>query len=623
MLLEIRDGSVSRNGQPVLSHFDFYIKGTEKAAIVGRNGAGKTTLVDVLTGEAELEEDPGNPASGIHYARKITVAKLGQQAVTHPEWTAEEALYAGKDAEGRLSCDRLFTGFGFSLEEKTKKIGAFSGGEQTKIMLISTLVAEPDILILDEPTNHLDLETTEWLEEYLCHYPKAVVVVSHDRYFLDRFAEVVFDVTGGSVVRYTGNYTQFREEKTERERRQRKVYAAQQAEVERLDALIEKFRHRPRKAAFARSRATILKRMEKIPAPEADDAVIHTGDILPAKRGSRVVLECEHLQIGYGDAPVQEIDLRLLRGRKVGIFGPNGSGKTTFLKTITGQIPPLKGKLQIGENIETGYYDQLTGQLRSEKNVFDWFHDRFPLMTGKEVRAYLAGYLFSGADLGKKVSSLSGGEKARLSLAAILGERPNCLVLDEPTNNMDIPAKETLESIFRDYQGTMLFVSHDRYFLGRVADSLLLFGEGEKAVYYPFGYEHYAERKRRLQEDGEPSPARSAEDQRLIESLRAVPKGSCLPRALSTRAAQEDWEFGLNREAREKAEQEFRMADQACSQTPETEEEWGTWSDPAAAEKREALREEKRKAWTETCLSWYDLWLEDHADGREEQLAAE
>lgn len=660
MLLEIRDGNVSRNGEEILSHFDFTIRGTEKAAIVGRNGAGKTTLLDVLTGAASLDVNPKNPDSGMRTDRKLTIEMLSQQAVQHPERTVEEtilgsagllpgeehnrqspenpedaadtgysALYSKERFDYEQRYDRMLTELGLSLEVKGKALGSFSGGEQTKIMLIGLLLAEPDILILDEPTNHLDLASTEWLENYLRRYPKAVIVVSHDRYFIDKMADVVWEVSHGKLTRYTGNYTQYRQQKTERIRKQAKEYEAQQAEIARLDALIEKFRHKPRKAAFARSRVKIIERMDRIPAPERDDAVIHTGDILPEKRGSRVVLECEHLQIGYGDAPVRMIDLRLIRGRKLGVFGPNGSGKSTFLKTITGQIPLVKGKLRIGENIEIGYYDQMTARLRSEKNVFDWFHDQFPSMQGKDVRTYLAGYLFTGADLGKKVTSLSGGEKARLALAAILERRPNLLVLDEPTNNMDIPAKETLESIFRDYKGTILFVSHDRYFLSHVADSLLLFeasgdDPGHKkeqgdpdnrdkvpaAVYYPFGYEHYAERKQRIAEGTEVSIERSAEDQRLIDGLRSVPKASHLPRELSTAAAAADWEFNLNREAREQAEAAFRAADEDAKVIPDQENDYLLWLE--TEEQRQEKREKTRAAWTKECIAWYDLWLEEH-----------
>ncbi len=579
MLLEIRDGTVSRGGKTVLERFSFDIKGTEHAAIVGRNGAGKTTLLEVIAGTRELDADEKNPGSGLFRSRAFTVGMLHQTAVSDPELTVEEAMrtaiLSGKPEDFRWSeerfaeeqrYDKMFTRFGFAKEDKQKKLGAFSGGEQIKIALIRLLLAEPDVLVLDEPTNHLDLAAVEWLEQYLREYRKAVVMVSHDRYFIDQVADVVWEVTHGRVVRYPGNYTQYRAAKAARYKRQLAAWRRQQEEIARQDELIEKFRHKPKKAKFARSRKKMLERMTRIEKPDMDDAVIHTGEILPARPGSKWVLECEHLKIGYEKSqPVKELSFRLRRGQKVGIIGPNGTGKSTFLKTVAGLLQPLAGKVSLGAHIDLAYFDQMTaGKVLEETaaagstgielptdtaefsgadaaasgsparvsskmperlNVIEYFHSRFPSLTGKEVRTILAGFLFTGRDLGTPVDSLSGGEKSRLVLATLLQSRPNFLVLDEPTNNMDIPAKETLESLFREYKGTILFVSHDRYFLSEVADALLIFEQGDQPVmYHPFGYRHYEERRRR-EMNGDPAVTRTAEDERLIADLRAVPKG--------------------------------------------------------------------------------------------------
>lgn len=624
MLLEIRDGTVSRGGKTVLERFSFDIKGTEHAAIVGRNGAGKTTLLEVIAGTRELDADEKNPGSGLFRSRAFTVGMLHQTAVSDPELTVEEAMrtaiLSGKPEDFRWSeerfaeeqrYDKMFTRFGFAKEDKQKKLGAFSGGEQIKIALIRLLLAEPDVLVLDEPTNHLDLAAVEWLEQYLREYRKAVVMVSHDRYFIDQVADVVWEVTHGRVVRYPGNYTQYRAAKAARYKRQLAAWRRQQEEIARQDELIEKFRHKPKKAKFARSRKKMLERMTRIEKPDMDDAVIHTGEILPARPGSKWVLECEHLKIGYEKSqPVKELSFRLRRGQKVGIIGPNGTGKSTFLKTVAGLLQPLAGKVSLGAHIDLAYFDQMTaGKVLEETaaagstgielptdtaefsgadaaasgsparvsskmperlNVIEYFHSRFPSLTGKEVRTILAGFLFTGRDLGTPVDSLSGGEKSRLVLATLLQSRPNFLVLDEPTNNMDIPAKETLESLFREYKGTILFVSHDRYFLSEVADALLIFEQGDQPVmYHPFGYRHYEERRRR-EMNGDPAVTRTAEDERLIADLRAVPKGeSHRLREIPTEEAALDWRFHLCRMEIDQAEERVQQEEEALGEMME------------------------------------------------------
>ena len=697
MLLEIRDGTVSRGGKTVLERFSFDIKGTEHAAIVGRNGAGKTTLLEVIAGTRELDADEKNPGSGLFRSRAFTVGMLHQTAVSDPELTVEEAMrtaiLSGKPEDFRWSeerfaeeqrYDKMFTRFGFAKEDKQKKLGAFSGGEQIKIALIRLLLAEPDVLVLDEPTNHLDLAAVEWLEQYLREYRKTVVMVAHDRYFIDQVADVVWEVTHGRVVRYPGNYTQYRAAKAARYKRQLAAWRRQQEEIARQDELIEKFRHKPKKAKFARSRKKMLERMTRIEKPDMDDAVIHTGEILPARPGSKWVLECEHLKIGYEKSqPVKELSFRLRRGQKVGIIGPNGTGKSTFLKTVAGLLQPLAGKVSLGAHIDLAYFDQMTaGKVLEETaaagstgielptdtaefsgadaaasgsparvsskmperlNVIEYFHSRFPSLTGKEVRTILAGFLFTGRDLGTPVDSLSGGEKSRLVLATLLQSRPNFLVLDEPTNNMDIPAKETLESLFREYKGTILFVSHDRYFLSEVADALLIFEQGDQPVmYHPFGYRHYEERRRR-EMNGDPAVTRTAEDERLIADLRAVPKGeSHRLREIPTEEAALDWRFHLCRMEIDQAEERVQQEEEALGEMMEpawnTEVSYAEDSDniepditlndvhPTIAEYLETPSSEKdprilapqkrledaNQKLTETLLVWYDLWLETH-----------
>uniref|UniRef100_UPI0032617C8E ATP-binding cassette domain-containing protein n=1 Tax=Clostridium sp. NkU-1 TaxID=1095009 RepID=UPI0032617C8E len=325
---------------------------------------------------------------------------------------------------------------------------------------------------------------------------------------------------------------------------QTKAYERQQEEIKRLNDLVERFKNKPRKAAFARAKRKAIDRMGQAVKPVEEDIHMFTGPLEPAFLGSKWVFEAEHLKIGY-DHPLMELTIRIRRGQKIGILGPNGAGKSTFLKTVAGLIPPVSGEHSLGNQITMGYFDQHSSEIDSNKSVARHFHDLFPSLTEKEVRSILGAYLFGGKEAEKRVSLLSGGEKARLVLAELLQSRPNFLILDEPTNHMDIRAKETLESAFRAYTGTILFVSHDRYFLSRVAESVLIF-ENQSAFYYPFGYEHYLERSKRA-ENGEGLAAQiRAEEQALIAGIRAVPKAEKHRlREIPVEEAYLDWKLGL------------------------------------------------------------------------------
>lgn len=532
MLYQIMNGTVTGGGNPILSHIDFYIQGNEKIAVVGRNGAGKTTLLNLIAGEITLDRDDKRKGAGIQTSRKLTTGFLRQQAFEDKERTVEEVLLSCCPATDSYSMERfeyereydiLFTGFGFAKEDKKRKIREFSGGEQTKIALIEHLLKKPDILLLDEPTNHLDIQTVEWLEQYLVKYEKAVVMVSHDRFFLDQTVTVIYELSGKKLTRYSGNYTDYQEEKKKKIRLLQKAYERQQEERKRLQDLVDRFKHKPNKAAFARSKKKALERMKLVEKVNEDNTTLFASPLIPECLGSKWVFETERLKVGY-DMPLFELTMRIRRGQKVGILGPNGSGKSTFLKTIGGLIPPLSGEFSLGNHITIGYFDQHSSEVSSVKTVVNHFHDLFPSLTEKEVRAILGAYLFGGKDAEKRVDALSGGEKARLILAELLQSRPNFLILDEPTNHMDIQAKETLESAFMAYTGTILFVSHDRYFLNRVAQSVLIL-EDDTVLYYPFGYEHYLKRSRRGGKGEEIAAVVKAEEQALIAGIRAVPKG--------------------------------------------------------------------------------------------------
>lgn len=596
MLYQILNGTVSVGGNTILDHIDFEIREKEKIAIVGANGTGKTTLLRLISGELELDRDDKRNTPGVKTSRNVTVGMLRQSNTADASKTIEEILLEGcpeRDSFSKerfayeMEYDRLFTGFGFEKSDKKKLFREFSGGEQTKIGLIRLLLEKPDILLLDEPTNHLDIETVEWLEDYMKIYPNAVVFVSHDRFFLDQVVTAVYELDRKKLRRYAGNYTQYRQQKAKDIKQQTKAYERQQAELKRLNELIEKFKHKPSKASFARSRKSIIERMELIEKPEAEAGSFFTGAIEPEVLGPKWVYEAEHLKIGYNGRVIKELSLKLRRGQKIGIIGANGTGKTTFLKTVAGELPAVDGKGNLGNNVLLAYYDQQTASIQSEDTVLKHFHDLYPAMTEKEVRNTLGMYLFSGQDAAKKVSNLSGGEKARLMLAELITGRPNLMVLDEPTNHMDIKAKETLESVFKAYTGTMLFVSHDRYFISQLADAILVF-EADRVMYYPFGYEHYLNHCRR--DDGEDiSALMEAENQALVAGLRAVPKPERHRlKEINTEEAYIDWRLRLAAEPVEAAREEV-------------DRQLLIWD--------EEKLEEAVDNWTYECLKWYDVYL--------------
>jgi len=611
MLYQIKDGTVSAGGQTILSHIDFYIKEKEKIAVVGKNGAGKTTLLRLLAGEMQLDRDDHRGMSsgahgketacknslGIVTSRNITIGMLRQVDSSNQDKTIEEILlescpdkdtFSKERFDYEMEYDRLFTGF---------------GGEQTKISLIKLLLKKPDLLLLDEPTNHLDMKTVEWLEDYLINYPKAVVIVSHDRAFLDAVATGVYELENGALHRYAGNYTQYRQQKLKNLQIQRKAYERQQAEIAHNNELIDKFKHKPKKAAFARSRKTMLARMKLIEKPVEDEAHIFTGNIEPQFPGGKWVYEAKELKIGYDGRALLELSLRIRRGQKIAVIGDNGIGKSTFLKTVAGLIPPIKGTSQLGSNLLVGYFDQQSALIDSDKTVRDHFHELFPALVEKELRKTLGMYLFGGANASKRISSLSGGEKSRLVLAELLTGRPNLMILDEPTNHMDIPAKETLESAFKAYTGTMLFVSHDRYFIKQVADAILVF-ENDKVMYYPFGYDHYISRLK-ASKDGNLPALMQAKDAAMVEALAAVPKRERHEtRQLSTDEAYLEWKLALAAEPVMKAAEEAeKVYEELCEAESELNEE--------NVDKLRLQYEKVADSWTNECTKWYDIYLDE------------
>lgn len=532
MLYQISNGAVAFGDDVILHSIDFEIRNTEKIAIVGRNGCGKTTLLKLISGEVEMEKLDSDESAFIAKAGNPEIGYLKQIAFDDPDVTLEqevrkcfvkmderkaELARAAAELEHDYSDEKvarytameeafkddggyyyekeyevMIRKFGFSDDERKKPIRDFSGGQQTKIAFIKLLLSKPDILLLDEPTNHLDVTTIEWLEGYLKSYPKAVVVVSHDRMFLDNVVDVVYEIEYGTARRYPGNYTNFIARKKENYDKQMKDHIAQQKEIERLQRMVTRFKGKPTKTAMAQSKQKAIDRMVIIEAPDKYDNKTFHANFQPEKETGNDVLYTSELAIGY-DHPLSVVSLDLKRGEKLGILGGNGLGKSTFLKTIVGKIPALSGEYRFGTNVQIGYFDQQMAMYTSNKTVLDDFWDEYPNLTETEARNALGAFLFSGEDVFKNVNMLSGGEKVRLALCKILKTRPNVLVLDEPTNHMDIVGKETLESMLKDYKGTLIFVSHDRYFVKKVATQLLVFEDGTTNL-YQFGYEQYQEK---------------------------------------------------------------------------------------------------------------------------------
>lgn len=533
MNYRITNGSVSYGAETILEEINFNIKGKEKIAIVGRNGSGKSTLLKALINNELLSEGVGIDKFSIYkesvkeigylkqidfeddnitmldeilkvYKEIIDLEKKMESLVIKMQTNSSEELakeYSKTHDKYQLldgytykkEYETAINKFGFSVDDKYKKISEFSGGQRTKIAFIKLLLSKPDILLLDEPTNHLDINTIEWLEGYLKNYSKSVIIVSHDRMFLNRIVDKIYEIEYGTITEYSGNYEFFEKQKRINYERQLKDFEFQQKEIKRLNDIADRFRFKPSKAKMALSKLKQVERMVKIEEPNKYDLKSFKTNFEIKQESGNNVLVVENLEIGYNNT-LSKCSFNLYKGQKLGIIGSNGTGKSTLLKTLIGNINPISGTYQFGHNVQIGYFDQQMLGLNNEKTVFDDFYDDFPELTVTEVRNSLGAFMFSGEDVFKKLKMLSGGEKVRLSLSKILKKSPNLLILDEPTNHMDIVGKESLENMLKSYTGTLIFISHDRFFVNKIADSILSFENGI-SNYYPYGYEYYLEKR--------------------------------------------------------------------------------------------------------------------------------
>ena len=522
-------------GEVLFDNISLQVDERDRIALVGKNGAGKSTLLKILVGEEE-------PTSGeINKKRDLSLSYLAQDSRFESSNTIyEEMLHVfddlrktetalrqmelemgektGADLEKLMQdYDRLSEEFrqaggftyeadirailnGFKFDESMwqMKIEELSGGQNTRLALAKMLLEKPNLLVLDEPTNHLDIETIAWLENYLVNYSGALLIVSHDRYFLDKVATITLDLTKHSLDRYVGNYSSFVEQKEQKLLTEAKNYEKQQKEIAALEDFVNRNLVRASTTKRAQSRRKQLEKMERLDKPEAGTKSAHMT-FHSDKASGNVVLTVEEAAVGYDDQILSEpINLDIRKMNAVAIVGPNGIGKSTLIKSIVGQIPFIKGEARFGANVEVGYYDQTQSKLTPHNSVLDELWNDFKLTPEVEIRNRLGAFLFSGDDVKKTVGMLSGGERARLFLAKLSMENNNFLILDEPTNHLDIDSKEVLENALIDFDGTLLFVSHDRYFINRVATQVLELSE-EGSTLYLGDYDYYLEKKAELE----------------------------------------------------------------------------------------------------------------------------
>lgn len=558
MRIEIINGSVEYDGNTVLSEINFSVSDKEKIALVGRNGSGKTSILKCISGEVPLVSGTGDEKFSFSISGAPKIGYLQQVSLNDELTLRQEILSAYKDVVGlenklQKLLDKMsenpsdenvgaysramerfeniggylykkeyltaVSKFGFSAEDLDKKLSCFSGGQRTKIALMKLLLEKPDVLLLDEPTNHLDIAAVEWLEGYLKNYKNSVVIVSHDRMFLDRIVGVVYEIEYGVTTRYKGNYTAFLAQKQQAYDKALKDAKWKSAEIDRLRKIVERFRYKATKAAMAQSKLKEIERLGTVETPRRFDTSTFASSFQPEYESVRDALFVKDLVFGY-DKPLGEISLAVERGQKIGVIGSNGTGKSTLLKTITGLIPPLSGDVRFGVKTRVGYFDQTIAATKSELSVLEDFRAEFPELNDGEIRKTLGGFLLSGDDVFKCVKDLSGGEKVRLALSKIFRRRPNFLILDEPTNHMDIIGKETLEKLLMDFSGTVIVVSHDRYLINRVAKSLIVFENGG-VRYFDGTFDEYEEREKETAEEvakEKPEKTKKTGGERYVES---------------------------------------------------------------------------------------------------------
>ena len=537
MNYKIQNAAISFGDNTLLEEINFEVNTTDKIAIVGRNGCGKTTFLKALIDNDMFEEGIGQNKFQIVRQNNLSIGYLKQIQFKDETISMEEEIRSvykdiieleeklksiQKQMESNIDekqaqslageysktlerfealdgytykkeYETAILKFGFSKEDMQKQIKDFSGGQKTKIALIRLILSKPDLLILDEPTNHLDVTTIEWLEKYLSRYKNALIIVSHDRMFLDKIVNKVYEIEYAAFTLYTGNYSSYEIQKKERYEKQLKDYEYQQAEIKRLRQIADRFRYKPTKAKMALSKLKQIERMDIVDRPNRYDTRSFTKNFKLKETSGKLVLKTEELKFGYKE-PLGVTSFELFRGDTLGIIGANGKGKSTLLKTLMEKIPKLGGHFSFGFNVDKEYFDQELSFKDENSTVIEDFENEFKNMTTTDIRSALASFMFYADDVQKQIKDLSGGQKVRLELCKIIRKGPNTLLLDEPTNHMDIIGKETLERLLQAYEGTTIVVSHDRYFINKIANCLLIFEE-DKVRFFRGTYNEYLEER--------------------------------------------------------------------------------------------------------------------------------
>ncbi|MEH7061084.1 ABC-F family ATP-binding cassette domain-containing protein [Bacillus wiedmannii] len=564
ILLQVNALTKLYGAETILANIKLEVQTKDRIALVGRNGAGKSTLLKIIAGELShdggeiikpkdvsigyLAQNTGLETSLTIWDEMLTVFTHLQQMETKlrrlEQEMGKEENFSNEATYERLLADydqlqldykdqggyqyeadirSILSGLGFPVETHQTTISTLSGGQKTRLALGKLLLTKPDLLILDEPTNHLDIETLTWLEQYLQGYPGAILIVSHDRYFLDKLVTQVYEISNKESRRFVGNYSKYLDLKSALYEQDMKRYEKQQDEIAKLEDFVQKNIARASTTKRAQSRRKQLDRMELLTRPLGDSksASFHF-DI--EKQSGNDVLQVKDATIGYDDDPIIEhVTMRLTRGDSVALVGPNGIGKSTLLKSLVNKLPLLNGDVSFGSNVSVGYYDQEQANLTSSKRVLNELWDEYPLQPEKEIRTILGNFLFTGDDVLKPVSSLSGGQKARLALAKLMMQKSNLLILDEPTNHLDLNSKEILENALIDYPGTLLFVSHDRYFINRVTTTVVELST-EGAQEYLGDYDYYVEKKNEMIERAAFEQQEQQENQAHVQKTVAQEK---------------------------------------------------------------------------------------------------
>ncbi|WP_419152663.1 ABC-F family ATP-binding cassette domain-containing protein [Aeribacillus alveayuensis] len=541
ILLQLNQVTKYFGSNLILSNIKLEVQTRDKIALVGRNGAGKSTLLKIISGELSydsgeiikpkdisigfLAQNTGLESTKSIWDEMLTVfsdirqlekdmRKLEEQMSTcdpsrNPSAYErllkeyDDMLYTFKEKGGyqyEADIRSILHGLGFQEYSYDTPISSLSGGQKTRLALGKLLLTKPDLLVLDEPTNHLDIETLQWLEQYLQSYQRAVLIVSHDRYFLDKVVNIVYEISHTECTKYVGNYSRYLKQKAEKYERELKLYEKQQDEIARMKDFIQRNLARASTTKRAQSRRKMLEKMDVIDKPQGDEKSAQFSFEIE-KQSGHDVLKAKNISVTYdGKSPIiSDVSFSITRGEVIALIGPNGIGKSTLLKAIVKRIKPFSGEFQFGANVTIGYYDQEQADLTSNKCVLDELWDEYPQKTEKEIRTILGNFLFSGDDVMKNVSSLSGGEKARLALAKLMMQKANFLILDEPTNHLDLDSKEVLENALIDYPGTILFVSHDRYFINRIATKVFELSK-DGITEYLGDYDYYVSKKEEMEE---------------------------------------------------------------------------------------------------------------------------